>query len=52
MPGPSGSDQCTIGPTPGGFAPVARFTLERNKSTIELYDFSRTRSEIGLVRAF
>ena len=36
----------------GGFAPVARFTLERNRSTIEFYDFSRTRSEIGLVRAF
>ena len=36
----------------GGFAPVARFTLERNKSTIEFYDFRRTRTEIGLVRAF
>ena len=36
----------------GGFAPVARFTIERNKSTIEFYDFSRTRSEIGLVRPF
>jgi hypothetical protein len=34
------------------FAPVARFTIERNKSTIEFYDYRRTRSEIGVVRAF
>ena len=36
----------------GGFAPVARFSMERNKSKIELYDFRRKRAEIGVVRAF
>ena len=35
-----------------GFAPLARFSIERNRSTVELYDFRRTRSEIGFVRAF
>jgi hypothetical protein len=35
-----------------GFAPVARFTIERNRSTIEFYDWRRTRSEVGVVRAF
>jgi len=35
-----------------GFAPVARFTIERNRSTIEVYDYRRTRSEMGVVRAF
>jgi len=35
-----------------GFAPVARFTIERNRSTIEFYDYRRTRSEMGVVRAF
>ena len=35
-----------------GFAPIARFSIERNKSTIEFYDYKRTRSEIGVVRAF
>jgi outer membrane protein len=35
-----------------GFAPVARFTIERNRSSIEFYDYRRTRSEVGLVRAF
>jgi hypothetical protein len=35
-----------------GFAPVARFTIERNRSTIEFYDYRRTRSEVGVVRAF
>ena len=35
-----------------GFAPVARFTIERNRSTIEFYDYSRTRSELAIVRAF
>jgi hypothetical protein len=35
-----------------GFAPVTRFTFERNRSTIEFYDFKRTRTEIALVRAF
>jgi tetratricopeptide (TPR) repeat protein len=35
-----------------GFAPVARFTIERNRSSIEFYDYQRTRSELGIVRAF
>jgi hypothetical protein len=35
-----------------GFAPVARFTIERNHSTIEFYDYRRRRTEFGLVRAF
>jgi hypothetical protein len=35
-----------------GFAPLARFTIERNRSTIEFYDYRRTRSEVGVVRAF
>lgn len=36
----------------GGFAPVSRFVIERNRSTVEFYDYSRTRTEIGIVRAF
>ena len=35
-----------------GFAPIARFTIERNRSSIEFYDYSRSRSELGLVKAF
>jgi hypothetical protein len=35
-----------------GFAPVARFTIERNRSTIEFYDYRRRRTELGIVRAF
>ena len=36
----------------GGFAPVTRVVFERNRSSIEFYDFSRTRTEVGLARAF
>jgi hypothetical protein len=36
----------------GGYAPLARVTFERNKSTVEFYDYGRIRSEIGIVRAF
>ena len=36
----------------GGFAPVTRVVIERNRSTIEFYDYSRTRTELALVRAF
>jgi len=36
----------------GGFAPVARFTIERNSSTIGFYDYHRRRSELGITRAF
>jgi len=35
-----------------GFAPVARFSLERNRSSVEFYDYRRARTEIGIVRAF
>ena len=35
-----------------GFSPIARFTMERNRSTIEFYDYKRTRIETGIVRAF
>ncbi|MGI8705143.1 MAG: surface lipoprotein assembly modifier [Sphingomicrobium sp.] len=36
----------------GGLAPVARLVIERNRSTIEFYDYRRIRTEIGVVRAF
>ena len=36
----------------GGFAPVARLTHERNRSTVEFHDYRRTRAEWGVVRAF
>lgn len=36
----------------GGFAPVTRIVIERNKSTVEFYDYRRTRTEFGVVRAF
>lgn len=35
-----------------GLSPFARITHERNRSTVELYDYSRTRTELGLSRAF
>jgi outer membrane protein len=35
-----------------GFAPVARFSIERNRSSVELYDYRRTRTELGFVHAF
>lgn len=35
-----------------GFAPVARFSIERNRSSIEFYDYRRRRTELGIVRAF
>lgn len=35
-----------------GFAPVLRFSIERNRSTIAFYDYRRTRAEIGLAKAF
>ena len=34
------------------FAPVFRFSFERNRSTIAFYDYRRTRTEIGIVHAF
>jgi tetratricopeptide (TPR) repeat protein len=35
-----------------GFAPVSRFTVERNRSSVGFYDYRRVRSEVGVVRAF
>ena len=35
-----------------GFAPITRIVYERNRSTIEFYDYRRTRTEFGIVRAF
>lgn len=36
----------------GGFAPVARLNYERNRSTVEFYDYRRLRAEWGVSRAF
>ena len=49
--------RCTFGAvfrqfTVAGFAPMTRLIVERNKSTVEFYDFKRTRTEIGISRAF
>lgn len=38
--------------TVAGFAPMSRLVMERNKSTIEFYDYKRTRLEFGITRAF
>jgi len=35
-----------------GFAPFVKVELQRNRSTITLHRFNRTRAEIGLVRAY
>ena len=35
-----------------GFSPIARFSIERNRSTVGFYDYKRTRTEMGVVRAF
>lgn len=35
-----------------GFAPLLLFSVERNRSTTAFYDYRRTRTEIGVVRAF
>lgn len=36
----------------GGFAPTSRIVIERNRSTIEFYDYQRVRTEFGITRAF
>ena len=36
----------------GGLAPFVRLTLETNVSRIEVFDYRRTRTEIGFTRAF
>lgn len=35
-----------------GFSPVTRVTFERNRSSIEFYDYRKIRSEVGIARAF
>jgi hypothetical protein len=35
-----------------GFSPVLRFSIERNRSSVEFYDYRRTRTEVGVARAF
>jgi hypothetical protein len=35
-----------------GFAPTVSFTWERNRSSIEIYDYRRTVVDLGLTRAF
>lgn len=35
-----------------GFAPTAQLTVERNRSTVEIYDYRRTAFEVGITRAF
>lgn len=35
-----------------GFAPTVSFTWERNRSTVEIYDYRRTVFNLGVVRAF
>ena len=36
----------------GTFAPLARLRWERNKSTLEIYDFRRITLELGITSAF
>jgi hypothetical protein len=38
--------------TIGDFAPLIRVTYERNRSSIELFDYRRLRTEFGVTRAF
>jgi hypothetical protein len=38
--------------TVAGFAPVTRLIFERNRSTVEFYDYKRVRTEFGIARAF
>jgi hypothetical protein len=35
-----------------GFAPLLRFSIERNRSSITFYDYRRKRTEVGIVHAF
>lgn len=35
-----------------GFAPTIRVVFERNRSSVEFYDYHRLRSEFGIARAF
>lgn len=38
--------------TVAGFAPTMRLVIERNRSTVEYYDYKRRRAEFGVSRAF
>lgn len=38
--------------TVAGFAPVVRLVIERNRSTVGLFDYRRVAAEIGITRAF
>ena len=38
--------------TVAGFAPLTRIVIERNRSTVEFYDYNRVRTEFGIARAF
>jgi hypothetical protein len=38
--------------TVAGFAPTTRIVVERNRSTVEFYDYKRVRTEFGISRAF
>lgn len=38
--------------TIAGFAPMTRLVIERNRSSVEFYDYKRTRTEFGISRAF
>jgi hypothetical protein len=38
--------------TVGGFAPLVRVTAERNRSSSELFDYRRVRTEFGITRTF
>jgi hypothetical protein len=35
-----------------GYSPMIRVVVERNKSTVEFYDYARKRLEVGVVSAF
>ena len=35
-----------------GFVPTLRIVSERNRSSVEFYDYKRTRTEFGVSRAF
>jgi hypothetical protein len=38
--------------TVAGFAPMTRLVIERNKSSVEFYDYKRVRTEFAISRAF
>ena len=35
-----------------GFSPMTRLVIERNRSTVQFYDYKRVRTEFGIARAF